>query len=97
MTDFEQGGFRAFLFSRSGMILLGFLGIAGYFLWTEHEAHVKELVPYLPYFLLLACPLLHLFMHHGPGGHGHGGRSHRNDRNHEDRPDGGPPTGSEKP
>ena len=23
----------------------------------------------LPYLLLLACPLMHLFMHHGHGGH----------------------------
>lgn len=46
---------------------LGFLAIAAYFLLTEHRAHV---VPYLPYLLLLACPLMHLFMHHGHGGHG---------------------------
>jgi len=26
----------------------------------------------LPYLLLLACPLMHLFMHHGHGGHQHG-------------------------
>ena len=50
-------------------ILWGFLLIAGYFLLTEHRAHI---VPYLPYLLLLACPLMHLF--HGHGGHGrHGG------------------------
>jgi hypothetical protein len=24
----------------------------------------------LPFLLLLACPLMHLFMHHGHGGHG---------------------------
>lgn len=46
---------------------LGFLAIAGYFLLTEHRAHV---VPYLPFLLLLACPLMHLFMHRGHGGHG---------------------------
>lgn len=50
---------------------LGFLAIAGYFLLTEHRAHV---VPYLPFLLLLACPLMHIFMH---GGHGHhGGHEH---------------------
>jgi len=51
-------------------ILIGFALIAGYFLLTEHKAHV---VPYLPFLLVLACPLLHMF--HGHGGHGdHGGK-----------------------
>ncbi|OFZ85335.1 MAG: hypothetical protein A2W21_02005 [Betaproteobacteria bacterium RBG_16_66_20] len=50
-------------------VLIGFALIAGYFLITEHQAHVFSALPYL---LLLACPLLHLF--HGRGGHGgHGG------------------------
>ncbi|WP_371914041.1 DUF2933 domain-containing protein [Pseudomonas sp. AU11447] len=51
---------------RANWFFLGFLAIAGYFLITEHQAHV---VPYLPFLLLLACPLMHLLMH---GGHGHG-------------------------
>lgn len=49
-----------------GLIVIG--AIAGYFLLTEHLAHV---VGALPYLLLLACPLMHVFMHHGYGGHGH--------------------------
>ena len=50
-------------------VFIGFALIAGYFLVTEHRAHVVE---YLPFLLLLACPLLHFF--HGHGGHqGHGG------------------------
>ncbi len=44
-----------------------FAAIALFYLLTEHRAH---LFGYLPIILLLACPLLHLFMH---GGHGHGG------------------------
>lgn len=48
------------------LVLIGFLVIAAYFLWTEHRAHV---VQFLPYGLLLLCPLLHLF-HGGHGGHG---------------------------
>ena len=40
----------------------GALAILGYFLITEHQAHV---ILYLPYLLLLACPFMHLFMHHG--------------------------------
>ena len=76
---------RSFLFSRSGLVQLGFLAVAGYFLWTEHEAHVKAFIPYLPYLLLLACPLMHLFMHHGHGGHGNQGDGH------ESRDGGSPP------
>jgi len=53
----------------SKYVFVGFALIAGYFLITEHRAHV---VPYLPFLLLAACPLMHLF--HGHGGHGgHGG------------------------
>ena len=53
--------------TRSGLVLCGFLLIAGFYLFTEHTAHVFGALPYL---LLLACPLMHLFMHHGHGGHG---------------------------
>ena len=45
----------------------GFAGVGAYFLLTEHRAHVFD---YLPYVLLLACPLMHLFHRHG--GHRHG-------------------------
>lgn len=51
-------------------ILIGFLLVAGYFLVMEHRAHLSGVLYYLPFFLLLACPLMHLFMHHGHGGHG---------------------------
>ena len=47
---------------------------AAYFLLTEHLAHV---IGALPYLLLLACPLMHVFMHGGHGGHGgDGGHRH---------------------
>jgi Protein of unknown function (DUF2933) len=49
-----------------GLVVIG--GVATYFLWTEHRAHLLGL---LSYALLLACPLMHVFMHHGPGRHGH--------------------------
>ncbi len=51
----------------TGIALLVFLGIATFFLVTEHWAHI---VPVLPWLFLLACPLMHLFMHSGHGGHG---------------------------
>ncbi len=33
--------------------------------------HWQHLIYVLPYLLLLSCPLMHLFMHHGHGGHNH--------------------------
>jgi len=47
-----------------------FLIIAAVFLVTEHRAHLVGWVPYWPYLFLLACPLMHLFMHGGHGNHG---------------------------
>lgn len=76
-----------FLRSRQGWVLLGFLAVAAYFLWAEHRAHVIAGLPYLPFLLLLACPLMHVFMHGGHGGHDHGsaGRDSppRKERSHE--------------
>jgi hypothetical protein len=51
-------------------VLIGFLLVAGYFLVLEHRAHLEGVLNYLPYLLLLACLLMHLFMHHGHGSHG---------------------------
>jgi len=48
-------------------IALLVLSVAGgFFLFTEHRAHLLGALPYL---ILLACPLMHVFMHHG---HHHG-------------------------
>jgi hypothetical protein len=47
---------------------VGFAASAGLYLLLEHRVHVAF---YLPYLLLVACPLLHLF-HHGGHGHKHG-------------------------
>lgn len=44
------------------LALCTFLLAAFLLLFTEHRAHV---LGFLPYVLLLACPLMHLFMHHG--------------------------------
>jgi uncharacterized membrane protein len=50
-----------------GIVTCGFLIVAGFFLLTEHTAHVFGVLPWL---LILACPLMHIFMHHGHhGGH----------------------------
>jgi hypothetical protein len=42
---------------------------ASVYLWFAHQDRVLAL---LPYALLAACPLMHMFMHHGHGGHRHG-------------------------
>jgi hypothetical protein len=60
----------SFWTSPTGWVALGFIGVAGYFLVTEHTAHLFGILPWL---LILACPLMHLFMHHG----GHGGHNHQ--------------------
>lgn len=52
----------------SRYVFFGFVAVALYFLIAEHRAHV---VPFLPFLLLAACPLMHIFMHRG---HDHSGR-----------------------
>jgi heme/copper-type cytochrome/quinol oxidase subunit 4 len=70
----DQGpGKAAFWKIRTGFVTCIFLGIAALLLIFEHRVHALEAMPYLPYLLLLACPLLHVFMHRGHGGHGHRG------------------------
>jgi hypothetical protein len=56
--------------SRTGLIAIGFMLIAGSVFLFEHRIHV---LGYLPFLLLLACPLMHMFMHRG---HGHGSYQH---------------------
>ncbi len=60
--------------SRGGFALLTVAAIGGFLLFTEHRVHV---LGFLPYALLLACPLMHLFMHRGHhhGGHQSSGRT----------------------
>ena len=64
---------RSFWRSRYALGLLVLGAVAAYFLLAEHRAHFWGALPFL---LLLACPLMHVFMHHGHGGQGqhHGSR-----------------------
>ena len=55
----------------------------GFFLFTEHRAHLFGALPFL---LVLLCPLMHLIMHHGHGGHTHGGPASNPSPNREARP-----------
>ena len=65
MADHSQGKHGASGVGAGRWVFLGFVLIAAYFLITEHRAHVFQ---YLPFLLVLACPLMHLF--HGHGSHG---------------------------
>ena len=57
--------------SRYAIGFLVFGAVTTYFLLSEHRAHFFGALPFL---LLLACPLMHMFMHGGHGEHGgHGG------------------------
>lgn len=55
-------------------VLFGFLIVGGFFLITEHAAH---LLGWLPFAFLLACPLMHFFMHGHHGSHGHHNRNNQ--------------------
>lgn len=67
---------------RSGLVLLLVLAVTGFYLLAEHRAHVFDALPWL---LLLACLLMHFFMHGSHGGHGgtpNEGRAGRPDDRH---------------
>ncbi|THJ15555.1 MAG: DUF2933 domain-containing protein [Nitrospira sp. CG24B] len=49
------------------LVLGAFLAVLGFFLVTEHRAHLFGVLPYL---FLFACPLFHLLLHRRHGGHG---------------------------
>jgi hypothetical protein len=69
MTHKHAPHTHSWLLTPGGVVLLGFLAIAAFFLITEHRAHVLGALPFV---LLLLCPVLHLLMHRGHG-HGHSG------------------------
>ena len=66
MSNQDRPSGRSFFATPVGIALCVFLAIAAFFLWIGNRAHVLGVLPWL---LLAACPLLHLFMHRG----GHGG------------------------
>ena len=51
--------------SRAFLVFLVFAAMAVVLLWEEHRAHFLGALPYL---FILACPLMHIFMHRGHGG-----------------------------
>lgn len=50
-------------------LLITIVAIGGYYLFSEHQTHLIE---YLPFLIFLLCPLMHLFMHRG---HNHSHKS----------------------
>ena len=76
-THGDEPSSERFLTSPSGLVLIGFLAVAGVYLWMEHRAHLLGVLVWLP---LLLCPLMHFFMHRGHGGHSGHGTSSGGDR-----------------
>lgn len=67
----DRGGMlgNSWLRSRTGFATLIAIAVLGFLIYKGHSAH---LLGFLPYLLLLACPLMHVFMHGG-----HGDRHHK--------------------
>ena len=84
----ERGSAPAFWRSRYAIGLLVFGAVAAYFLLSEHRAHFFGALPFL---LLLACPLMHMFMHGGHGGHGGGHGDQADGSRAVSSPKSGPP------
>lgn len=65
MSHQHHKGFIGFILSWKGFVLILALAGISYYLLTQHLEHLAVALPYL---ILLACPLIHIFGH---GGHGH--------------------------
>ena len=76
--DHEHRETPSFWRSPAGLTLLVALAVTGFYLATEHTAHLLGVLPYL---FVLACPLMHVFMHRG---HGHGGHHRDQHRSSDD-------------
>ena len=70
----HQHGAGCARWSSTYWLFLAFGVLAVVLLWQEHRAHLLGVIPYL---ILLACPLMHLFGHRG---HRHG--RHREEHHH---------------
>ena len=66
LPSHEYENHESWWFSRTFFVTIGVLLILEFLIYTGHSAHLLGALPYL---LLLACPLMHIFMH---GGHHHG-------------------------
>lgn len=75
----SNGNGQNWLFSRTGIATLVAVSVLGFLIYEGHGAH---LLGFLPYLLILSCPLMHIFMHGGHGGHHH----HDEEREDETKP-----------
>lgn len=66
MTDDHHAGHAGRWPNAGRYAFIGFAAIAAFFLFTEHRAHLLGILPYV---LLAACPLMHLFHHSGHRSH----------------------------
>jgi hypothetical protein len=62
----HHSSLQDWLFSRTGIATCVAVTVLGFLIYTGHTAHLLGFVPYL---LVLACPLMHIFMHGGHHGH----------------------------
>lgn len=65
-------------FWKNPLVLICLVSI-GYWIYTYHFEHA---LGFLPYAILLLCPVMHIFMH---GNHGHG--EHGNNHSDDDKSD----------
>ena len=72
--DDDPGGFWRSRYA-IGLLVMG--AVAAYVLLSEHRAYFFGALPFL---VLLACPLMHVFMHGSHGRHGGGHGDHRGGR-----------------
>jgi hypothetical protein len=68
-------------FLKNPIVIVCLVGV-GYWLYTYHAEHA---LGFLPFAILLLCPLMHIFMHrgHGHGGHGADRGEHSGDQQHD--------------
>jgi hypothetical protein len=62
----ERRGSSSGRWPTTWVALCALAAMALLFFWQQHSAHIVGVIPYL---LLLACPVVHFFMHRGHGTH----------------------------
>lgn len=67
LHDHTGGAPQGLNWSRMNQWLL-WLGLAAAVAWLFYR-HNEYVLPLLPFLIILACPLMHLFGHGGHGGH----------------------------
>lgn len=67
MPDHAQASER-----RRSTMWVGVIGAAALLAFLILNGHGDHLLSLVPLLILLACPLMHMFMHHGHGHHGEG-------------------------